>query len=64
MLACPNIGPLQRRRRLRMGIAGLAVAIALAVLLAAAQASAMLRALVFLPLLVAGSGFFQYREKT
>jgi hypothetical protein len=61
---CPNIGPAQRRRRLRSGIAGAAAALALGFILAAASAPALLRALVFIPLALAAFGFLQYREKT
>ncbi|HUF50345.1 MAG TPA: hypothetical protein VMN60_05895 [Longimicrobiales bacterium] len=65
MLACrPNIGPLQRRRRLRLGAAAAAAAVVLAAALAAAAAPALLRATVALPLTLAAYGFFQYREKT
>ena len=60
----PNIGPVQRRRRLRLGIIGAVAAIASGFLLTALDAPALLRALVFVPLAAAASGFIQYREKT
>ena len=60
----PNIGPVQRRRRLQLGIVGAVGAIASGFLLTALAAPALLRALIFLPLSIAASGFIQYREKT
>ena len=63
MQSCiPNIGPRGRRRRLAFGLAALAVAAMVAVLLAGS--SGWLRALLFLPLLGAAHGIFQYLEKT
>ena len=63
-MACANIGPLQRRRRLGYGIAGTAAAIVAGVILASAGAPALARTLVFAPLAFGAFGFFQYREKT
>jgi len=60
----PNIGPEQRRRRLRFGWVTLGAAALLAAALHALDASAPLRTLVFVPLYAAGLGFFQYRAKT
>ena len=60
----PNIGPLQRRRRLHLGIIGAVAAIASGILLTALDAPALLRSFVFIPLVLASSGFIQYREKT
>ena len=60
----PNIGPLQRRRRLQLGIIGAVAAIASGMVLTALHAPALLRSLVFIPLVLAASGFIQYREKT
>ena len=65
MEACiANIGKAQRRRRLITGAVTFAAAVALAAWLAAADASLAARSLVVIPLLGAGIGFFQYREKT
>lgn len=60
----PNIGPLQRRRRLRLGIAGFAAAVFAAIVLAAAAVPPLIRALVFVPLALGAYGFLQYRDKT
>ncbi|HEX9710241.1 MAG TPA: hypothetical protein VGB42_09790 [Candidatus Thermoplasmatota archaeon] len=57
-----NIGPAGRRRRLRQGIASLALAVILAV--AVVGAPVAVRATVVLPLFGAALGFFQFREKT
>jgi hypothetical protein len=65
MDACiPNIGRVQRRRRLILGIGALVVAAAVAAVLAAADAHLLIRALVALPLYGAALGFLQYREST
>jgi len=58
----PNIGPHERVRRLTFGLLSLAGATVLAILLG--RSAIWLRALVLLPLLGAGYGIFQYREKT
>ena len=58
----PNIGPRERRRRRIGGVAALVLAGLLAVPLAGAPLP--LRALLFLPLLMAALGWFQAREKT
>lgn len=57
-----NIGPRERRRRLNHGLVWLAAAVALGIVLAGSVL--WLRALVFLPLLGAAIGIFQYLEKT
>ena len=65
MEACiPNIGAAQRRRRLITGAVSFAAALAMAAWLAATDAPLGVRALVFVPVLGAGIGFFQHREKT
>lgn len=61
---CPNIGPAQRRGRLLAGVVSLGLAGALAVALTAIGAPLAVRLIVFLPLLWATYGFFQYREAT
>ena len=62
MKPVPNLGPGGRRRRLLGGLVGYLLAVGLAVSLAGAPPA--LRALIFLPLLVAGYGVFQSRERT
>jgi hypothetical protein len=57
-----NIGPRQRRRRLLSGLAALLAAAGAMALLHDAPAAA--RALLFLPLLGAALGIFQFLEKT
>ena len=59
-----NIGPRQRRLRLRFGLVSLAVAVALAAELLLGGAPRGARAAVALPLLLAGYGIFQARAKT
>lgn len=63
--ACiPNIGPGQRRRRLRFGLAAWAVAgVALGALLLL-DAGRGWRLLLALPFWAGAIGFFQHREKT
>jgi hypothetical protein len=61
---CPNIGPAQRRGRLLAGLASLGLAAVIAVVLTALGAPLALRLVIFLPLLWATYGFFQYREHT
>ena len=63
-VSCPNIGPAQRRRRLRLGVMGTAAAIVSGFILASAATPALVRALVFVPIAVAAYGFLQYRQKT
>jgi hypothetical protein len=65
MEACiANIGPLQRRRRLRVGALALTAAVVMAAALSALHAPVHVRALLFLPLYAAFLGFLQYRERT
>ena len=60
----PNIGPKERRRRLRGGVIGLVVAAIVAIVLFATGADRAWRLIMF-PLLYGGlSGVFQWREKT
>jgi hypothetical protein len=58
----PNIGPRERARRLTFGLLSLAGAAVLA--LALAGSPLWLRSLLFLPVLGAAYGVFQYLEKT
>jgi hypothetical protein len=61
--ACvPNLGPRERARRLASGLFSLALAVLLAWPLS--RAPVPLRALLFLPMLGAAYGVFQYLEKT
>src|SRR5262249_55577747 len=59
-----NIGPKERRRRLRFGVITLAVTAVIAVVLIVSGLPAFWRLLLFLPLASGASGFFQWREKT
>ncbi len=64
-LACAmNIGPQQRRKRMRFGVVGLAVAGAAAVALIALGAPRLSRLALFVPLFVGAIGIFQARAKT
>lgn len=59
-----NIGPRERRRRLRGGLVALAAAAIGAALLLGLGAPRGARVVLFLPLWAAGLGVFQAREKT
>ena len=59
-----NIGPRERRRRLRLGIAALSASVVIAVVLAATGVHRAWRMVLFFPLWVAALGFFQARDKT
>lgn len=60
----PNIGPRGQRARLRFGLIALAAAAVLGALLFALEADRVWRALLFVPLWIAGLGVFQARDKT
>jgi len=60
----PNIGPRGIRRRQVIGLAWMGVAIAAGAALLAAGVSPWWRLTVALPLLMAGVGVFQAKEKT
>jgi hypothetical protein len=60
----PNIGPGQRRKRVRMGIAMGVVSAGIAVALLALGAPRAARLLLLLPFWVTGITLFQVREKT
>jgi hypothetical protein len=59
-----NIGPRERQRRLVIGIVGLGVSAAAASALVVSGVSVAWRVGLFLPLMVGGLGFFQWREQT
>ncbi len=59
-----NIGPRERRRRMRLGAAFLVVGVALAVVLAGVGAHRLWRLLLFLPFWAAAMGVLQAWEKT
>ena len=59
-----NLGPREIRKRRLMGIVALTVGIGVAFLLIVFEAPRLSRAVIFLPLWVAGLGLFQAREKT
>lgn len=61
---CENIGPRQRRKRIRIGTALLAAGVVLAGVLLALDVSRALRAVVFIPFAAAGIGLFQVRYRT
>jgi hypothetical protein len=64
-VACiPNIGPTQRRKRVRMGLAALALAVATAGVLLSAGAPRPFRLVVFVPALAAALGLLQARAQT
>lgn len=60
----PNIGPLERRRRMRFGVVFLAIGVAIGVCLLATDASRAWRALAFVPLWLGALGVVQAKEKT
>jgi hypothetical protein len=60
----PNIGPAEQRKRLRFGLVALAVGIALTVVLIWSGISPLYRLALFVPYAMAGSGYFQARDKT
>ena len=60
----PNIGPRGQRRRLRFGVVALGLAAVCAAALLALDAPRLSRAILFVPLWIAGLGVFQARDKT
>jgi hypothetical protein len=60
----PNIGPRGQRRRLRFGLVALGAAVVLGVAVFALHAPRLSRAILFVPLWLAGLGVFQARDKT
>ena len=59
-----NIGPRERAKRVRSGWLMLLISAAVAAALLILQLSRWWSAVLFLPLLMSGLGFFQAREKT
>ena len=59
-----NIGPRQRRRRMRWGIAAFGLSAVAAVVLIAADAPRVTRLGLVLPLWIGALGVFQARDKT
>jgi len=60
----PNIGPVERRKRLRFGLVALAAGLVLAAVMVVLNLPPLLRLVLFPIFWVAGSGIFQSREKT
>jgi len=63
-VVCENIGPRERAKRMRFGVAAGVVAAGLGVVLVATNAPRITRLTVFVPLVIAGLGVFQARERT
>jgi hypothetical protein len=59
-----NIGPRQRQKRLVFGIVSLALSVGIAWTLVWRAVAVGWRAALFLPLMSAALGFFQWRERT
>lgn len=59
-----NIGPLERRKRMRFGAVVLIAGAGLAALLVGLQADRLWRLLLFLPFWAGALGILQAREKT
>ena len=59
-----NIGPRERRRRMRFGIVGFAVGVGLAIALVAVGAHRLSRLSVLVPCWIGALGYLQAREKT
>jgi hypothetical protein len=59
-----NIGPRGIRQRRRFGAVALGIGIVVAVVMIAAGAPPAWRSVLFLPLFLAGLGFFQARDRT
>lgn len=60
----PNIGPQERRKRLRFGVIAVAVGVALAIVLTLTGVNRLFRLGLFLPFWVGALGYLQAREKT
>ena len=59
-----NIGPRERRKRMRFGVISLVAGLALFAAMIFTGASAWWRLALFLPFASAGAGYFQARDKT
>lgn len=64
MTAIANIGPRERRKRLVVGIAALAVSIVISFLFVLTGVRPLFRLPLFIPLFVGALGFFQARDRT
>jgi hypothetical protein len=62
--ACVNIGPQQRRLRMRMGIVMFAIALLLAIAMAVMSTPPSARIVLFVPLLLGSLGVLQARAHT
>jgi hypothetical protein len=60
----PNIGPQERRRRLRFGLVACGLAVVVAVALAVTGLSPLFRLALFVPFWVGSIGVLQAKEKT
>lgn len=60
----PNIGPLERRKRVRFGVAIFVMVAVVAAVMLAMGAPRPWRLVLFLPMFGAAVGLFQVREKT
>ena len=60
----PNIGAMQCRRRLVLGIAGIALGVIGMAALLSVDVSRLWRLALFIPLWAGFLGFFQHQEKT
>lgn len=63
-LCVPNIGPNERRKRLRAGLVHLGVAVLALAVMMVTHTPRGYRLLLILPFWGAGAGVFQYLEKT
>ena len=59
-----NIGPQERRKRLRWGVMSWVIGLVTGIILILIGAHPALRLALFLPFASGGVGYFQYREKT
>ena len=59
-----NIGPRERRKRMRFGVVSLGVSLLALVAMIALGAPQNARLVLFLPFLLAATGYFQARDKT
>lgn len=64
MTRIANIGPRGQQQRMRLAVTSLAGALALGALLVAFGVPRLWRLTLFVPLWIAGLGFFQARDKT
>ncbi|HQV69721.1 MAG TPA: hypothetical protein PLJ62_00320 [Thermoflexales bacterium] len=62
--ACINIGPAERKKRMRMGVMGFVLGAALAIALMALRLPNEVRLITFVPFMLGGVGLFQALDKT